>query len=231
MKDIKQCSNGQEKTGAGVSRRTFLKCSGIVVIGVGAGGLAAKKGYAEAAVSQGYLLVDSAKCQGCTTCMLACSLVHEGYESLSQARIQVVQDPFAGFPDDIQLAQCRQCVSPACLGACPVGALHVDSANGNIRTVDEQKCIGCKACISACPYTPGRTIWNFAESHSQKCDLCAGASHWNEEGGPGGKQACVEMCPMKAITFTTQVPVQIGEEGYNVNLRDAGWSVLGYPRD
>ena len=215
-----------------ISRRDFLKLSGIVVVSVGVGGCIVNDGEVED--SQGYLLVDTKKCQGCLTCMLACSLVHEGYESLSLARIQVVQNPFENFPDDINIAQCRQCVDPVCIEACPTRALHADEENGYIRTVDKNKCIGwlgCRACVTACPYEPGRSIWNFQKGHAQTCDLCANASFWNEQGGLEGKQACVELCPMKAIKFTTEIPEQLGDEGYNVNLRDEVWEALGYPAD
>ncbi len=214
-----------ERAGLAISRREFLKYSGIVVIGVGFGGCGNPNGVA---ASKGYLLVDTKKCQGCQTCMLACSLVHEGFESLSLARIQIVQNPFNTFPDDINIAQCRQCVAPACLAACPVGALHVDKFHGNVRTVNKRKCIGCKSCITACPFAPARPIWNFQEVYAQKCDLCASSVFWNEQGGPGGKQACVTVCPMKAIQFTAEIPVQLGDEGYNVNLRDKTWGLLGY---
>jgi protein NrfC len=217
------------KRPSGISRRDFLKASGIAVISVRFAGCVIPGRLIPAA--EGYLLVDTRKCQGCVTCMLACSLVHEGFESLSLARIQVVQNPFENFPDDINIAQCRQCEEPACLEVCPVGALHVDRINGNIRTVDTEKCIGCQSCVEACPYDPGRSIWNFQENHAQKCDLCADTNFWNVQGGPGGKQACVTFCPMKAIKFTTAMPVQIGDEGYSVNLRDEIWQALGYPMD
>ena len=207
-----------------LSRRDFLKTSGIVVISVGVGSCAILNG---GTASKGYLLVDTKKCQGCMTCMLACSLVHEGFESLSLARIQVVQNPFESFPDDIKIAQCRQCVDPLCLAACQFDALHIDRTNGNVRTVDEDKCVGCRECVRACPFEPGRSIWNFAENHAQKCDLCADSGFWQEPGGPGGKQACVTVCPMEAIKFTTEIPDQT-DEGYNVNLRDESWAFWGY---
>ena len=84
-----------KKTGLSFSRRDFLKASGILVIGVGVGGCTM---IDPLPASKGYLLVDTKKCQGCVTCMLACSLVHEGFESLSLARIQIVQNPFEGIP-------------------------------------------------------------------------------------------------------------------------------------
>ncbi|MBN2247419.1 MAG: 4Fe-4S dicluster domain-containing protein, partial [Coriobacteriia bacterium] len=167
---------------------------------------------------EGYLLVDTRKCAGCNSCMLACALTHHGSTSLANARIQIVQDPFKAYPGDITISQCRQCPYPPCVDACPTGANHVDAENGNVRTVDVSKCIGCERCVQACPFTPSRALWNTTEKHAQKCDLCADTPFWNEEGGPGGKQACVEVCPMNAISFTSEIPVQ-NDAGYNVNLR------------
>jgi protein NrfC len=65
-----------------------------------------------------------------------------------------------------------------------------------------------------------------------KCDLCATAEHhWDPVGGgPQGIQACVAVCPVKAIKFTDVVPRQAAS-GYNVNLRDESWGRLGYPTD
>jgi protein NrfC len=163
--------------------------------------------------------------------MLSCSLVHEGKENLSLARIQVIQNSFAEFPNDTTLAQCRQCVEPACLEACPTGALHVDSEHGNVRTIDAEKCIACKSCVEACPYAPSRAVWDFESEQAQKCDLCADTPFWKEQGGPDGKQACVELCPVACLKFTKEIPKQDGEEGYNVNLRGEGWKNLGFSVD
>ena len=219
-----------------ISRRDFLKFTGTVTIGTGLGNLLPKLIWLDDAIaaipaSEGYILVDTKKCQGCMSCMLACSLVHEGKESLSLARIQVLQNSFGKFPDDLTMAQCRQCIDPACVKACPQGALYVDTENGNIRRVEIRKCIGCKACTQACPYEPNRVVWNLEEKHAQVCDLCLNAPFWNKKGGPEGKQACVEVCPLEAIKFTKEIPVQEGDAGYKVNLRGHSWKRLGYPLD
>ena len=174
-------------------------------------------------VSKGYILVDPKKCSGCQTCMIACSLVHEGKINTKLARIQITQDPYGHYPDDIDVSQCRQCVYPKCMVACPVDAIFVDTENGNVRRVDASKCEGRQECIKACPYTPSRIIWNFEEGVAQKCDLCIDTPHWNEKGGPNGKQACVQACPMEAIKFTQEVPKQGGDSGYKVNLRGEAW--------
>ena len=212
-----------------VSRRDFFKFSGMAIIGSGIIGCNIFP-IGDRKVTWGFLLVDMKKCQGCLSCMLACSLVHDGIESLSLSRIQVLQNSFGKWPNDLTLIQCRQCVEPACVVACPVGALKPDPAFGGVTTVDIEKCIGCKSCVEACPYTPSRIIWNFKEEHSQKCDLCANAPFWDNAGGPDGKKACVEICPLDAIVFTKVIPEQEGEEGYNVNLRGSQWKKLGFPR-
>ena len=161
-------------------------------------------------LSKGYLLVDSRACTGCRTCMLACSLVHEGKVSLAQSRIHVIQELLEPFPNDIILRPCRQCIDPACVDACTTGALHVDSVNGNVRTISETDCIGCKDCLDACPHVPQGIVWNPERNVAMKCDLCANTSYWIEKGGPYGKQACIEFCPVKAIAFTTEAPTRFG---------------------
>jgi protein NrfC len=237
QEDRKQKTSDDE-----LSRRDFLKVTGTFVIGVGVDGSSAlnkihpqliklKDGRTGIAVSEGYLLVDTKKCQGCVSCMLACSLVHEGVEDLSLSRIQVMQNSFEKWPDDLTIEQCRQCVDPACVAACPASALEANSKYENVRMVDKAKCIGCGSCIQACPYTPSRAIWNSKDRYAQICDLCANSPyHWDEiGGGPDGKQACVEVCPVSAIKFTKEIPEQEGETGYKVNLRGENWKNLGYP--
>ncbi|MDR5657479.1 4Fe-4S dicluster domain-containing protein [Halodesulfurarchaeum sp. HSR-GB] len=220
----------------GTSRRNFLKGAavgaGVVGTGATAGVLALNNedtGESAKAIpaSEGYLLVDPAKCTGCTSCMIACSTAHEGKASHSLARIQITQNPFEGFPNDINQEQCRQCTYAACVEACPTGALEADPENGNVRMVDEDKCVGCQRCLEACPYTPHRNTWNHEREYAMKCDLCADTPHWDQEGGPDGSQACVEVCPVGAIQFTDEIPTQYDDEGYKVNLRDEQWEQLG----
>ena len=219
------------------TRRDFL--TGLGGIGVGAiftgvlgGGLLKPDRAFGVPASKGYIVVDEKKCSGCSTCMLMCSLVHEGEENLSLSRIQVINDPLGKFPNDMAQYQCHQCPFPACVEACPTGAMHVDTENGNIRTVDASKCIGCERCINACPFTPSRVQWNNLEKHASKCDLCQSTPYWSEKGGFEGKQACVESCPNKAVKMVHDIPSQTGEGGYTVNMRTpSGWGKLGFPVD
>lgn len=221
-----------------VSRRAFLTSGGAIV----AVDAIISSTKADAAVasspapasdsypaSKGYLIYDGKKCAGCTTCMLACSLVHYGEQNLSLSRIQISQDSFGKFPDDIMMAPCLQCVDPTCVSNCPVGAAYVDTANGNVRRIDKDKCIGCKTCLAKCSQQPQhRTVWNKSKNISTKCDLCIDTPYWNEKGGPNGKQACVESCPFKAVKFTDKTPDQEEFKGYDVKLRNKYWFALGF---
>lgn len=211
----------QEKSG--VTRREFLKYAGTLAVGLGVGGALTDfiwlgEGVVAIPASGGYLLVDTAKCAGCTTCMAACSLAHEGKVNLSLSRIQVLRNPLGKFPEEISQEQCRQCTYPVCVEACPTGAMHAEPAYNNVRMVDERKCIGCMRCLEACPFPTSRVQWNPEKRRAQKCDLCANTPYWD-----GDQPACATLCPMKAIQFTKEIPTQIGEQGYKVNLKGPYW--------
>jgi protein NrfC len=225
----------KENSEKNMNRRQFIVGSSAALA---AGAIAATTGVkpAEAEptsypISKGYLVYDSKKCIGCTTCMLSCSMVHYGEQNLSLARIQIMQDSFGKFPNDLQIAPCRQCVTPPCVENCPVGAAYIDEENGNVRRINEEECIGCGTCLKMCPQRPHRTVWNHFKDISSKCDLCIDTPYWKEKGGPGGKQACVESCPMQAIKFVSETPDQEETDGYNVNLRNDHWLNLGLVDD
>ena len=189
-----------------VLRREFLVSGGAVIT---AGALAACTPESAVAAltepvpaaattsyepSAGYIVYDSRLCLGCQSCMFACSMTHEGEANPSVSRIQIIRDApsFTKYPYDIVMSVCRQCVSPLCVQNCPTGACHVDAANGNVRMIDQSKCIGCKRCINSCPQRPHRAIWNAAKKKSTKCDLCADAPYWSQKGGPDGKENAAE---------------------------------------
>ena len=170
--------------------------------------------------SKGYLLVDTKKCSGCMSCMIACTLAHQGSVNPAYSRIQIKKNVFGTYPkDDIEQYVCRQCETPDCMLACPKEAIYADPVTG-VRMIDQEKCVGCRACIKACPFTPSRIAWNTEEKKALKCDLCADTPYWDQQGGPGGKQACIAACSLKAIAFTRDLPEQ-SDKGYNVNLRQS----------
>jgi protein NrfC len=254
MADV-QGKKPEEKTnGKGMSRRTFIGTGAGLVVGGVAGGLIGSKMVSgpeapslpkapasftdiggQTALrtlvtsmppSAAYLVHDSTKCAFCQTCMMACSLAHEGKENISLSRIQIDANALGRYPNDLVMNVCRQCVTPVCVEKCPVGACQIDTANGNVRVIDQAKCIGCQTCISACPHLPHRTIWDSVAKKATKCDLCLNTPFWGEKGGPGGKQACVELCPMNAIKLVPQTPPQSEKAGYEVNLRSANYEGL-----
>ena len=233
----KKADNDEAAAKKKYSRRDFLTTGGVAVAApaiIATATLtadAAQNAGAAIPRSQGYIVFDSRKCIGCTTCMLSCSLTHYGEQNLSLARIQIIQDSFGKFPNDLTIAPCRQCVEPVCVRSCPVGAAHADTANGNVRVIDESKCVACKTCLRMCPQQPRRTVWNSKANKSSKCDLCINTPYWNEKGGPGGKQACVEVCPVRALKFVTEAPDQEETNGYQVNLRNDHWLRLGLVDD
>ncbi len=231
--------DSQNKSSGEISRRQFI-------LGVGAMGLAAAAGsnlvlpdkllaiLNSIPNSEGFLLVDLKKCQGCGTCMMACALTHTGVASYTLSRIQIQQDSFANWPDDVFMAVCRQCEDAPCVKVCPVKPIKANKPNpkyGNVRMIDQTLCIGCRMCFNSCPFTPSRAQWDFTTSRSQKCDLCVDTPYLGEKGGPGGTQACAKVCPVDAITFTRTMPDQDDEESYHVNLRGPAWGKLGMTRD
>jgi protein NrfC len=229
MDDQRNSSSGK------ISRRHFLLGAGAlgVAAAVDAGILLPGKLLAvpnSIPNSEGFLLVDLKKCQGCGTCMMACALAHAGVASYSVSRIQIQQDPFVNWPEDVFMATCRQCQDAPCVEVCPVRPVRANKPNpehGNVRMIDQNLCIGCRLCFARCPYVPSRIQWNHEIQKSQKCDLCADTPYLGEPGGPGGTQACVKVCPVNAIAFTQDMPDQKIEGSYFVNLRGPTWAKLG----
>lgn len=86
---------------------------------------------------------------------------------------------------------CMHCTDPACVRACPSGAIY--KREDGIVLIDQSLCKGFKACIQACPYK--RIFWNSALRFSEKCILCYPRL---EEGKP---PICVQACTGKAIFF------------------------------
>ncbi len=206
------------------SRRYFVVGGGTALAGGALAAVAPRA--AEAAkkqdqypLSSHYLVCDSKNCAGCYSCMTACSLAHEGEINFSLSRVQVHRAVLDEYPFDIQINICRQCPTPLCVENCPTGANHISAENGNVRMIDEEKCIGCKTCIKSCPFIPYRPIWDHRKKKATKCDLCADTPFYNKEGGPGKNQACVEVCPASALKVVTELPDQTDLNGYDRDLQ------------
>jgi len=89
---------------------------------------------------------------------------------------------------------CLHCISPACVSACPVGALKKDPVNGVVYYV-ENRCIGCRYCLLACPFRIPKYEYESASPQVRKCQLC------NHRYAEGKYSACCEFCPTGASIF------------------------------
>ena len=88
---------------------------------------------------------------------------------------------------------CQHCQEPTCVSVCPVGAF-TKTAEGPVL-YDENKCIGCRYCMQACPFQVPRYEWTSLKPRVQKCRLCS------ERVKAGKQTACAEACPTGATKF------------------------------
>jgi len=131
------------------------------------------------------LIFDSGKCVGCRICEMACSLTQTGVCNPASSRRRVLH--FEETALDVPM-QCQQCDDPACMNICPVKAIYADAETG-AKVINQNKCIGCKMCMIACPF--GAISVDPINKKVVKCDLCV------------GDPACARFCPTQAIEFIT----------------------------
>ena len=115
-------------------------------------------------------VIDHTRCIGCHACTTACK--SENLVPLSVTRTYVKHVDVGVFPQARrahQVTRCNQCAHAPCVTACPTAAMF-KRADG-IVDFDKSICIGCKACMAACPYD---AIFINPEDHSaEKCNFCA----------------------------------------------------------
>jgi len=133
------------------------------------------------------LIYDQEKCVGCRSCVMGCSLYHEGECSRVLSRIRIVRNERFG---ESFIVGCDFCTDPPCVAVCPTGANRKDPITG-IAKIDPNKCIGCKECMIHCPF--GAIGLNPYTGKAFKCDLCEG-----REEGP----VCADWCPSGAIIYS-----------------------------
>jgi formate dehydrogenase iron-sulfur subunit len=153
------------------------------------------------------VLVDTTRCTGCRKCELACAeangepkptdiedkSVLEHRRGLLPTRWTVVNRyPTANGHLDVK-RQCMHCNIPACVSVCPVAALE-KTQNGPVIW-HEDKCIGCRYCMMACPFEIPTFEYDKPVPKIQKCILCAPRLK------EGKIPACVEVCPVEALVF------------------------------
>lgn len=138
------------------------------------------------------IVTDLNRCVGCLGCIVACKTVND--VRVGSFRNKVLrQGPFpreeGGNWPDIDMyflpVSCQHCASPECVTVCPTGASHINEEDGTVQ-IDRDQCIGCGACLSACPY--GCRYIDVDTSVAEKCDLCASIT------SEGGLPQCVSQC-------------------------------------
>jgi len=135
-------------------------------------------------------VLDQSRCIGCHACSTACKSENGVPLGVHRTYVKAVEiGTFQALRRAFQVTRCNQCDGAPCTVACPTRAMY--RRPDGIVDFDKSICIGCKACIAACPYD---AIFINPEDHSaEKCNLC---SHRIDA---GLEPACVTVCPTSAI--------------------------------
>lgn len=176
------------------SRRHFVKNGLILCLGVG-GVLVegSALSFPRADGKRWGMIIDSSRCSGCQSCMVACKLQNDTVPGRFNTTVTAKETFFysrAGVRFEAGL--CRHCADAPCVAACPTGAAFVHDS-GLVMT-DWNRCDGNGACLQACPHDARFHDVRF-DQRTDKCDLCL---HRIVE---GLVPACVENCSTGARIF------------------------------
>ena len=162
------------------------------------------------------MAINKTRCIGCQTCAYACKMQNGVSKDARWNRVlteggDVADDAQGQYPNLSRTylpVACQHCENPACLRVCPTGATYKDD-KGRVE-IDYDKCIGCRMCMSACPYTGVRSFnWeepkyalDFATGDAdaaphqkhvvEKCTFCY------QRIAKGESPACMVPCPGRA---------------------------------
>ncbi len=134
--------------------------------------------------------IDQRTCIGCHACTVACKTEHQ--VPVGQFRTWVKYVDKGEWPSSSRafgVMRCNHCTDAPCVKICPTKALY--KRDDGIVDFDRERCIGCKACMQACPYD---AIYIDENTHTAaKCNYCA---HRVDD---GLEPACVVVCPTHSI--------------------------------
>ncbi len=135
------------------------------------------------------------RCIACRACELHCQSSH-GLSPDVRPGVLLVEDmvgPGGEERGHAAFRPCFHCENPWCVAVCPTRAIVQDLQDGLVR-IDAAKCVGCRACIAACPW--GVPQYDAATGKAVKCDGCA------DRVRAGSLPACVAACTTHALSFS-----------------------------
>ncbi|MBI1976550.1 MAG: 4Fe-4S dicluster domain-containing protein, partial [Candidatus Omnitrophica bacterium] len=149
-----------------LGRRSFLKLTSLGIFTAATATLAAalEAAVAQTATKRRYgMVIDLRRCVNCKACTVACKLENKTPPGVSYN--PVIEEEIGEFPY-VQRRwfpkPCFHCEHPPCTPVCPVSATYKRKEDG-IVIVDYEKCIGCRYCVTACPY--GARYFDFDENY------------------------------------------------------------------
>ncbi|WP_054952737.1 DMSO/selenate family reductase complex B subunit [Flaviflexus massiliensis] len=143
---------------------------------------------------------DQSLCTGCKACQIACKDKHDLPLGVNWRRVVEYsggtwQESGNTFTPNVftyyTSISCNHCENPICMEVCPTTAMSV-RPDGTVW-VDGDKCVGCRYCEWACPYSAPQ--FNAETGQMSKCDLCY------DYRSTGQDPACVSACPSRALDW------------------------------
>jgi Fe-S-cluster-containing dehydrogenase component/formate-dependent nitrite reductase membrane component NrfD len=163
--------------------------------------------------------IDLRKCIGCHACTIACKAEHEIPVGVNRCWVKTVEK--GSFPDTRRFffpVLCNQCSDAPCVRICPTNALF--KRRDGIVDLHGDSCIGCRACMEACPYDQ---LFIDPNTHTaEKCNFCA--NRVENKLLP----ACVSVCPTECRIFgdlddpTSEVSRIVQHEAFMVRKPEKG---------
>lgn len=144
------------------------------------------------------ILYDATQCIGCLQCEGACAeqnkLLYDDAVA-KEKKTSAHKYTFVAVKgeDKFMRRMCMHCNDPSCVSACPVGALKKTKLGPVVY--DEDKCMGCRYCMVACPFSIPKYEWSKVLPRIQKCIMCS------DRVAAGKQTACAEACPTGATFF------------------------------